>query len=133
MSFSRMIEYLQVKNKGKKVSIKYVLVIINEYMYFMKINKIIIINLYLEKQMNLCFIIGKIVSEIEFKFIVNNKKYMSIAYFDIKLKNKSIIKVKAYNELADYCYSKLQKYDICAIQGYINSEMKIEVEKIVNK
>ena len=38
MSFSRMIEYLQVKSKGKKVSIKYVLVIINEYMYFMKIN-----------------------------------------------------------------------------------------------
>ena len=82
--------------------------------------------------MNLCFIIGKIVSEIEFKFIINSKN-ISIAYFKIELLNKSIVQVKAYNELADYCYSKLQKYDVCAIQGYINSEMKIEVEKIVNK
>ncbi len=79
--------------------------------------------------MNLCFIIGKIVSEIEFKFIINSKN-ISIAYFKIELLNKSIVQVKAYNELADYCYSKLQKHDVCAIQGYINSEMKIEVEKI---
>lgn len=86
----------------------------------------------MRKQMNLCFVIGKIVSEIEFKFIINSKN-ISIAYFKIELLNKSIVQVKAYNELADYCYSKLQKYDICAIQGYINSEMKIEVEKIVNK
>ena len=82
--------------------------------------------------MNLCFLIGKIISEIEFKFIINSKN-ISIAYFKIELHNKSIVQVKAYNELADYCYSKLQKYDVCAIQGYINSEMKIEVEKIVNK
>ena len=82
--------------------------------------------------MNLCFIIGKIVSEIEFKFIINSKN-ISIAYFKIELLNKSIVQVKAYNELADYCYSKLQKYDVCVIQGYINSEMEIEVEKIVNK
>ena len=78
--------------------------------------------------MNLCFIIGKIVSEIEFKFIVNNKKYMSIAYFDIELKNKSIIKVKAYNELADYCYSKLKKNSIYFFQGFINSKMEIIVD-----
>ena len=80
--------------------------------------------------MNLCFVIGKIVSEIEFRFIVDNKKYMSIAYFDIELNNKSIIKVKAYNELADYCYSKLQKNDICFLNGSIDSKMEIEIEEI---
>ena len=78
--------------------------------------------------MNLCFVIGKIVSEIEFRFIVDNKKYMSIAYFDIELNNKSIIKVKAYNELADYCYSKLQKNSIYFFQGFINSKMEIIVD-----
>ena len=79
--------------------------------------------------MNICFVIGKIISEIEFKFIINSKN-VSISYFKIELFNKSIINIKAYNELADYCYSKLQKYDVCAIQGYINSEMEIEVEEI---
>ena len=79
--------------------------------------------------MNICYVIGKIISEIEFKFIINSKN-VSISYFKIELFNKSIINIKAYNELADYCYSKLQKYDVCAIQGYINSEMEIEVEEI---
>ena len=85
----------------------------------------------MRKQMNLCFVIGKIVSEIEFKFIVNNKKYMSIAYLDIELKNKSIIKVKAYNELADYCYSKLKKNDIIAIQGYLSNEIEIIIKELI--
>ena len=79
--------------------------------------------------MNICYVIGKIISEIEFKFIINSKN-VSISYFKIELFNNSIINIKAYNELADYCYSKLQKYDVCAIQGYINSEMEIEVEEI---
>ena len=41
--------------------------------------------------MNLCFVIGKIVSEIEFKFIINSKN-ISIAYFKIELINKIIVK-----------------------------------------
>ena len=60
------------------------------------------------------------------------KESKIILFLSYSLQNDSIIKVKAYNELADYCYSKLQKYDVCVIQGYINSEMEIEVEKIVN-
>lgn len=80
--------------------------------------------------MNLCFVIGKIVSDIEFKFIINSEKDVSIANFQLELNNKSIIQVKACNELADYCYSKLQKYDICFFQGCINSKMEIEAENI---
>ena len=52
--------------------------------------------------MNICFLIGKIVSEIDFKFIVNNKKYYSISILQIELNNKSIITVKGYNEIADF-------------------------------
>ena len=58
--------------------------------------------------MNICFLMGKIISEIEFKFIIQGKK-TSIATFQIELENKSRIKVKGYNEIADYCYQKLKK------------------------
>lgn len=55
--------------------------------------------------MNKCFFIGKIISNIDFKFIVNSKKYFSITTFKVKLENQSIITVKGYNEIADFCYN----------------------------
>ena len=85
----------------------------------------------MRKQMNLCFLIGKIVSDIEFKFIINSKN-VSISYFKIELNNKSIICVKAYNELADYCYRKLQNGDICFIYGNIDRRMEIVVKQIAS-
>ena len=39
--------------------------------------------------MNICILWGTIVSEIEFKFIINSKN-KSIAYFYLELLNKSI-------------------------------------------
>ncbi len=74
--------------------------------------------------MNLCFIIGKIISEIKFEFLLNSKN-TSIVIFQIELDNKSIIEVKTYNEIADKCYQKLTKADRIAIQGKINSNMEI--------
>ena len=47
---------------------------------------------------------GKIINDIEFNFIINGQN-VSIALFEVELLNKSIVKIKAYNELADYCYS----------------------------
>ena len=76
--------------------------------------------------MNLVFVQGKIISEIEFKFIINNKN-ISIAIFEIELYNKSNIKVKAYNNLADYCYSRLNKGDNVLIKGRVNSNIEIEM------
>lgn len=58
--------------------------------------------------MNICFLKGKIISDIEFQFIINNKKYYSFSIFKIKLDNKSIT-VKGYNETADWCYRNLIK------------------------
>ena len=43
--------------------------------------------------MNLVFILGKIISDIEFKFIINSKN-KSIAIFKIQLLNNSEITVK---------------------------------------
>lgn len=79
--------------------------------------------------MNLCFLIGIIVSEINFKFVLNSKN-ISITYFKIELSNKSIVEVKAYNELADYSYSKFEKEDNVFICGYLNSNMEIIIEEI---
>ena len=62
--------------------------------------------------MNICFFIGKIISDIDFKFIVNNRKYNSIVIFQIELNNKSIITLKGYNEIADFCYRNLEKNNI---------------------
>ena len=56
---------------------------------------------------NICIVYGKIVSEIEFKFIINVKKYYSIAMFQIELNNKSIVTVRGYNEIADRRYRNL--------------------------
>ena len=80
--------------------------------------------------MNLCFITGKVINDIEFKFVLNSKN-ISISYIKLKLQNDSIIKVKAYNELADYCYSKLEKEDIITIYGYLNNDMEIVIEEFI--
>ncbi len=79
--------------------------------------------------MNLCFLIGKIVSDIEFKFIINSKQ-QAISMFTLKVSENCILKVKAYNELADMCYQKLVKGDVVGIQGSIESKMEIIIENI---
>ena len=79
--------------------------------------------------MNIVFIDGKIISDIEFNFIINSPN-ISIAIFEAELLNKSIVKIKAYNELADYCYSKLNKNDVVFMEGYLNSNMEIIWKKL---
>ena len=67
--------------------------------------------------MNICFFIGKIISDIDFKFIVNSKKYYSISILQIELNNKSIVTVKGYNDIADFCYQKLEKGKFYIVPG----------------
>ena len=81
--------------------------------------------------MNICLLIGKICSEIQFEFILNRKE-ISISMFDIELLNGSIIKVKGYNEIADYCYSNLEKGHLIGIEGYINQNIEIVLNVINN-
>ena len=79
--------------------------------------------------MNIVFVEGKIISDIEFNFIINSEN-VSITTFEVELLNKSIVKIKAYNELADYCYSKLNKGDIIFVEGYLNSNMEIIIKNV---
>lgn len=80
--------------------------------------------------MNICFLYGKIISDIDFKFIMNNKNKTSISVYKIQLNNKSIVIVKGYNEIADYCYRNLKIGDNIYIQGRLNNMMEIEADFI---
>ena len=79
--------------------------------------------------MNLCFLIGKIISNIEFDFILNSRDF-SIAKFVLEVDRNCTIVAKIYDEEADWCYQKLVKGDIVAIQGKLDSSMEVIVENI---
>lgn len=72
--------------------------------------------------MNEVFLIGKIISDIEFKFIINSKN-KAIACFEIKTVDKQIVRMQAYNQLADFAYSKLNTNDKVFINGYIEANV----------
>lgn len=80
--------------------------------------------------MNECFLIGKIINDIDFKFIINSKKYYSISIFQIELNNKSIITVKGYNEIADFCYKSLIKNNYIALYGELDGKMEIVLRNV---
>ena len=79
--------------------------------------------------MNLVYIQGKVISEIDFKFIINSKN-ISIAIFKVELRNKSVVVVKAYNEVADYCYRKLNEGREVIIEGRLNTKLEIICNRI---
>lgn len=78
--------------------------------------------------MNEVFLIGKIISDIEFKFIINSKN-KAIACFKIKTADKQIVRMQAYNQLADFAYSKLNTNDKVFINGYIEDNV-VKVKNI---
>ena len=57
--------------------------------------------------MNICFLLGKVVDDVEFKFIYNSKN-VSISIFKLMLSNKSIVECEAYDEIADYIYRNIK-------------------------
>ena len=86
--------------------------------------------------MNNVFLIGKIISEIEYKFIYdrykfneNHEKYkhVVIATCKIELLNKSIVKIYEYDNIADYMYRNLKVNDNLLIEGKLNSLGNIEI------
>ena len=78
--------------------------------------------------MNEIFLVGKIISDIEFKFIINSKN-KAIACFEIETANKQIVRIQAYNQLADFVYSKLNTNDKVFINGYIEDNV-VKVKNI---
>lgn len=72
--------------------------------------------------MNEVFLIGKVISDIEFKFIINSKN-KAIACFEIETVDKQIVRMQAYNQLADFAYSKLNTNDKVFVNGYIEANV----------
>ncbi len=79
--------------------------------------------------MNLCFIIGKIINDVDFKFILSGK-HKSIVILKIKLINGSEIEVRAYDEIADICYRFFNKNEIVLVEGRLDTKMYIVLKKI---
>ena len=72
--------------------------------------------------MNEVFLIGRIITDIEFKFIIHSKN-ISIAQFEIMTSDdKQVIHIVSYNEMADFVYSKLNRNDMVCINGYLVEE-----------
>ena len=69
--------------------------------------------------MNEVFLIGKIISDIDFNFIINDKKRKSIAKFNMQTLDTQIIDVVAYNELADYIYRNYNAKKIIFVYGIL--------------
>ena len=82
--------------------------------------------------MNLCILAGKIVSEIEFKFIIKSK-HKSIAYFNMELLNKSIIRVEAYDSMADFSYRNIKLNQLIVIEGKIKTDGIVEIKRLLEK
>ncbi len=75
--------------------------------------------------MNKVYLIGEIVTDINFKFIINSKN-IAIAMFKIKtIRDNQIIPIKCYNEMADYFYSKHKKGDIVMIEGSLENDAAV--------
>ena len=74
---------------------------------------------------NLCFLSGKVINEIDLKFVYNtrkkslDKKHISIAKIELKLQDGQIVKLHAYNETADYVFRNIQKGEYITVQGEV--------------
>ena len=82
--------------------------------------------------MNICFVTGKVISNIDFRFIIDDKINKSVSIFKIELSNKSKVMVKGYTNVADFCYRNLEKNNIIIAVTFLNSKLEGIVEKIVN-
>ena len=79
--------------------------------------------------MNEIYIIGTINEKIEFKFVVNNKRYFSKVKFKLKTLDKQILKIVCYNDVADLILKNIKERDKIIIRGRINSKSEIEIKE----
>lgn len=77
--------------------------------------------------MNEVFIIGKIITEVKFDFILNSK-HISVSRFKIMtIYDKQEINITAYDEMADYVYVNIKQGNFVMINGYLrNNEVVLK-------
>ncbi len=70
--------------------------------------------------MNEVFLIGRVIREIEYKFMLEKgKNAKAVAY--LELLDKTDVKAIAYNENADYVLQNVKKNDIVFVYGTLES------------
>lgn len=85
---------------------------------------------YIAKDINICFLIGKIVTNIDFNFFYNSKEHISnVSFFIENSKSKGLIKIEAYDNLADIIYRKFDKEDVIKIMGKLRMNF-VEIVEI---
>lgn len=83
--------------------------------------------------MNLCFLYGEIISEIKFDFFYNSNRHISIVEFLLRpnanifqnTNREIIIKIKAFDGIADMIYQNFEKGDFIKVIGYFDGEYVI--------
>ena len=66
--------------------------------------------------MNICFLLGKIISEPSFDFLYKCKN-VSISSFCLKTRNGNIVQIFGYDEIADFLYSHLEFMMMFLLRG----------------
>ena len=85
--------------------------------------------------MNICFLSSKIISQPYFKFVLNKnhkirkKTHICILLTDLEIDEKTIVKLKFYDEVAEFCYKEIHINDNIVINGIINDTYEIEVNE----
>ena len=80
--------------------------------------------------MNEVFLMGKIITEIKFDFLLENKR-KSIARFYIETLDKQKIKIIGYDNIADFCYCRLFRGNNILIYGMLNED-GVMIRKIIH-
>lgn len=87
----------------------------------------------MQEDINICFLMGKITSEIEFKFFYNSKKHVSmVEFFMNTYKGNLQVLVRGYDEIADTVYKKFSINNPINLIGFIENN-EIIIEEILEK
>lgn len=87
----------------------------------------------MQEDINICFLMGKITSEIEFKFFYNSKKHVSmVEFFMNTYKGNLQVLVRGYDEIADTVYKKFSINNSINLMGFIENN-EIIIEEILEK
>ena len=84
--------------------------------------------------MNIFFLVGLITENPNFKFILSKNLnfkdclHISVTTFELKINDLTFLKVKAYDELADYCYANFKRGDYIVISGNMNDKKEIDID-----
>ena len=72
--------------------------------------------------MNEVFIIGKIITEVKFNFILKSKHILVSRFKIMTVYDKQEINITAYDEMADYVYVNIKQGNFVMINGYLKND-----------